>query len=137
MGLASRRSPGEYSMIDCLLGNAFGVLSCPFWSTVLQCGARQSIHTLNYWTVSGASFLTGGVFECALAHRRSVVVLCMLYRIKFNPTHPLYGALHEPYMQMRVTRSAVIAHRHTYERPRCGTSQYHRTFIPHVSISVK
>ena len=26
------------------------VLSCPFWSTVLQCGARLPIHTLNYWT---------------------------------------------------------------------------------------
>ena len=24
---------------------------CPFWSTVLQCGARLPIHTLNYWTV--------------------------------------------------------------------------------------
>ena len=27
------------------------VLSCPFWSTVLQCGARLKKHTLNYWTV--------------------------------------------------------------------------------------
>ena len=27
------------------------VLSCPFWSTVLWCGARLPIHTLNYWTV--------------------------------------------------------------------------------------
>ena len=29
--------------------------------------------------VSGASFATGGVFECDLAHRNSVAVLCMLY----------------------------------------------------------
>ena len=35
-----------------LLGRCFpGVLSCPFWSTVLQCGAWLLIHTLNYWTV--------------------------------------------------------------------------------------
>ena len=34
-----------------LLGDAFGVLSCQFWSTVLQSGARLQIHTLNYWTV--------------------------------------------------------------------------------------
>ena len=27
-----------------------GVFSCPFWSTVLQCGAPLPIHTLNYWT---------------------------------------------------------------------------------------
>ena len=34
-----------------LLRDASGVLYCPFWSTVLQCGARLPIHTLNYWTV--------------------------------------------------------------------------------------
>ena len=28
-----------------------GVLSCLFWSTVLQCGARLPMNTLNYWTV--------------------------------------------------------------------------------------
>ena len=33
-----------------LLGDAFGVLSCQFWSIVLQSGARLPIHTLNYWT---------------------------------------------------------------------------------------
>ena len=27
------------------------VLSCPFWSTVLTCGVRLQIHTLNYWIV--------------------------------------------------------------------------------------
>ena len=37
-------------MADCVLGDAFGVLSCPFWSTVLQCGARLPIHTFNQWT---------------------------------------------------------------------------------------
>ena len=34
-----------------LLGGCFRVLSCPFWSTDLQCGARLPIHTLNFWTV--------------------------------------------------------------------------------------
>ena len=34
--------------------------------------------------VSGASFLTGSVFECDLAHRRSVAVLCMLYSSLWN-----------------------------------------------------
>ena len=33
-----------------LLGDAFGALSCQFWSIVLQSGARLPIHTLNYWT---------------------------------------------------------------------------------------
>ena len=35
-------------MIDCFLGDASDVLSCPFWSTVLQCGAQLQIHTLNW-----------------------------------------------------------------------------------------
>ena len=39
------------SMIDLFFGNAFRVLSCPFWYTVLQCSARLPIHTLNYWTM--------------------------------------------------------------------------------------
>ena len=38
-------------MIDCYLGDASGVLSCPFWSTVLECFTRLQIRTLNYWTV--------------------------------------------------------------------------------------
>ena len=43
--------------------------------------------------------------------------------------HPLCGALPVPYVPVRVTRGAVIAHRFTYAPPRCRTSQYRRTFI--------
>ena len=78
--------------------DAFGDLSCQFWSTVLQCGARLlcsvvlgTHHKLLDRAVSGALFLTGGVFECDIAHRRSVAVLCMLYKIRCNPMHPLNG----------------------------------------------
>ena len=35
--------------------------------------------------VSGARFLTGGVFECDISHRRFVAVLYMLYKIRCNP----------------------------------------------------
>ena len=80
-------------------------------------------------------FLTGGVFDCDLAHRRSVAVLCMLYKIRCNPMYPLCGALPVPYVPVRVTRGAVIAHRFTYAPPRCRTSQYRRTFIP-LSVSL-
>ena len=38
------------------------------------------------------------MFECDIAHRRSVVVLTMLYEIRCNPMHLLYGALSEPYV---------------------------------------
>ena len=57
--------------------------------------------------VSGASFLTEGVFECDHAHRRSVAVMCMLYEIRGNPMHSPYGALPVPYVPVRATRGAV------------------------------
>ena len=54
----------------------------------------------------------------------------MLYKIMCNPVHPLNGALPEPYVPVRVTRGALVAHRHTYAPRRCRTLQYSRTFIP-------
>ena len=88
-------------MIDRFLGDDFEVLFCPFWRSVLQCGARLLLHTLQLLdrAVSGARFLTGGVFECDIAHRRSVAILYMLYQIRCNPVHPLNGALPGPYVQ--------------------------------------
>ena len=71
--------------------------------------------------VSGARFLTGGVFECDIAHRRFVAVLCMLYKIRCNPVHPLNDALPGPYVPVRVTPVALVAHRYTYAPPRCRT----------------
>ena len=123
-------------MIDRFLGDAFDVLSCQFWSTVLLSGAWQPIHLkLLDRAVSGALFLTGGVFECDIAHRRSVAVLCMLDKIRCNPVHPLNGALPGPYVPVRVTHGALVAHRYTYAPPRCRSSQYRRTFIP-LSVSL-
>ena len=52
-------------MINCSSGDAFVVMSCQFWNTVLQCGVRLPIHTLNY-VVSGACFIAGGVLNCDL-----------------------------------------------------------------------
>ena len=54
----------------------------------------------------------------------------MLYKIRCNTMHPLYGALPVPYVPVPVTPSAMIAHRYTDAPPRCRTSQYRRTFIP-------
>ena len=94
------------------------------------CSVADTHLKLQDRVVSSASFLTVGVFECDLAHRRSVAVLCMLYKIRCNSMHPLCGALPMPYVPVRVERGAVIAHRYTYAPPRCRTSQYRRTFIP-------
>ena len=73
--------------------------------------------------------------ECDIAHRRSVAVLCMLYKIICNPVHPLNGAVPGPYVPVRVTRAALVAHWYTYARPRCRTLQYSRTFIA-LSVSL-
>ena len=46
--------------------------------------------------VSGAWFVTGGVFEHNIADHKSVAVICMLYKIRCNPMHPFHGALLVP-----------------------------------------
>ena len=51
--------------------------------------------------VSGARFLTGGVIEGDIDHRRSVAVLCMLYKIRCNLMHPLNDALPGPYVPVQ------------------------------------
>ena len=65
-----RRS--ECSMIDRFMGDAFGVLSCQFWSIVLQSGARQPIHTLNY--------------RCALVAHRYTYALPRCRTLQYSKT---------------------------------------------------
>ena len=60
--------------------------------------------------------VSGGVFECDIAYRRSVAVLCKLYKIRCNPMHPLYGVLPVPYLTVQVTRGALVAHRYILMR---------------------
>ena len=73
------------------------------------------------------------MFECDFAHLRSVAVLFMLYKIRFNPMHPVNDALPGPHVPVPVIRGALVAHRYTYAPPRCRISQYRRTFV---SLSV-
>ena len=63
--------------------------------------------------VSGARFLTGGMFECDIADRRSDAVFCMLCNIRCNPMHPLNHAILGPYVPVRVTRGVLVTHRYT------------------------
>ena len=92
--------------------------------TVLQCGDLLPIYAFKLLdcAVSGARFLTGDVFECDIAHRRSVEVQCTLYKIRFYPMHHLNGALPGPYTPEWITPGALVAHRYTYAPPRCRTS---------------
>ena len=80
-----------------LLGRCFRGFILPvleYCSAVWNSAADTHLKLLDR-AVSGAWFLTGvwPVFECDIAHRQSVAVLCMLYKIRCNPVHPLNGAL--------------------------------------------
>ena len=68
------------------------------------------------------------MFECNIAHRRSVAALCVLYKNRCNLMHPLYGCLPGPYLPVRFTWGSL--HRYTSAPPGWGTSQYGRTFTP-------
>ena len=115
-----------------LLGRCFRGFVLPVleYCSAVWCSAADTHHKLLDRAVSGARFLIGGVFECDISHRRSVAVLCMLHKIRCNPVHPLNGALPGPYVPVRVTSGALVAHRYTYAPPRCRTLQYSRTFSP-------
>ena len=97
----------------------------------MWCSAADTHLKLLHRADSGARFLTGGVLECDIAHRRYVAVLCMMYKIRCNPVHPLNGALPGPYVPVRVTRGLWS----TYAPPRCRILQYHSNFIP-LSVSL-
>ena len=74
-----------------LLGRCFRgfVLRLLEYFSAVWCSAADTHLKLLDRAVSGGRFLTGVVFECDIVERRSVVVLCMLYKIRCNPVHPL------------------------------------------------
>ena len=99
----------------CLMGFVLPSFQC---SSAVWCSAANTHLKILDHAVSGSQFLTGGVFECDIAHHRSVAVLCMLYKIRCNPMHPLNDVLPGPHVPVRVTCGALVAHRYTYEQPR-------------------
>ena len=94
-------------------------------------------HLIPRWLLEASSLCFRSSFSTAWlrASQRLGAVLCMLYKIRCNMMHPLYGALPVPYGPVRVTRGAVISHRYAYAPPRCRTSQYCRIFIA-LSVSL-
>ena len=73
-----------------LLGRCFWGFVLPVleYCSAFWCSAADTHLRLLDRVVSGANFLTGCLFGCDLAHRRSVAVLCMLYKIRCYPMHP-------------------------------------------------
>ena len=116
------------------------VLKC---CSAVWCSAADTHLKLLDRAVSGARSLTGGGFECDIVahivwvwHHPSVAVLCMLYKTRCNPMHPVNDALPGPYVPVRVTCGVLVTHRYTYGPPRCRTSEYRRTFVP-LSVSLR
>ena len=66
-----------------LLGRCFRGFVLPVleYCSAVWCSAADTHIKLLDRAVSGAQFLTGGVFECDISRRRSVAVLCMHYKI--------------------------------------------------------
>ena len=83
-----------------LLGRYFRGFVLPVFEycSAVSYSAADSQFKLQDCAVSGARLLTGGVFECNIAHRRSVAVLCILFKIRCNPMHRLNDALPGPYV---------------------------------------
>ena len=77
------------------------------YCSAVWCSAADTHLKLIDRVVGGPRFLIVGVYECDIAHRRSVAVLYMLYKNRCNPMHPLYGALPVPYVPVRATRRAL------------------------------
>ena len=93
-----------------LIGRCFSGFVLPVleYCSAVWCSAADTHLKLLDRVVSGACFLAGGVLNCNLSHRRYVAVLCMLYKIRRNPVHPLCGALPVPYVPVRVTPGTSV-----------------------------
>ena len=74
----------------CFLGFVLPVLE--YWSAV-WCSAADTHLKLLDRVLSDARFPTGCVFQCDIARRPSVAVLCMLYKMRCNQMHPLNDVL--------------------------------------------
>ena len=66
------------------------------YCSAVRCSCADTYLKLPDRVFRGYSFITGGVFECDLTHRRSAAVLCILHKIRCNPMHPHHGALPVP-----------------------------------------
>ena len=106
----------DSSLIErCFWGFVLLVLE---YCSALWCLAADTHLTILDRVLSGARFLSMGVFGCDIAHRQSVAVLCMLYKIRCNPMCLLNDALPGPYVPVRVTHGALVAHLCTDAPPR-------------------
>ena len=97
----------------------------------MWCSAADTHRKLLDWVVSGARFRTTGVFECDIVHRRSVAVLCMLYKIRCIPdASSLWSSTCAVYASAGFTRCSG----HTSVYYSCASSLQNLT-VPHYLYS--
>ena len=66
-----------------------------------------------------------------LENRRDNACLSLLYKIYYNPDHPLHSRLPGPFICARQTRFALAQNNLAFSRINTNTSQYARCFLPH------
>ena len=118
-------------MIGRFLGDAFGVLSFQFWSTVLQSGARLPIHTLNYWTEQ--SVVLGYSLGVSLSMILLIVDPCFIRSGVTRCT--LLMVLYLDHMCQCGYTLCLVAHRYTYCSDSLQNLAVEKTFIP-MSVSL-
>ena len=124
-GLVLRKSSQVFHDRSLPLRNLWTLfLSVLEYFSPVWCSAAYLHLTIIHRLVRSAEFSADGVLECNLAHWRPVAVLCMLFKIKSNPMHPLSYSLPLPYEPARVALGASVAHRPSFTPTRCRTSQY-------------
>ena len=119
-----------------MVGDDFVDYSWQFCSSLgVWCSAAETHLKLLGSVFSGARFLIiiEGLFECDIAHRRSVAVLRMLYKIRCDPMQ-LFLVLNLGRMCQCGVHAVLWSHICILISD-VRTSQYHRTFIPH-SVSL-
>ena len=97
----------------------------PVWSSAAASHIRLVDKVLNT-----GQFLCDGNPLCDLGHRRNVGKVCMLYKIRSNPSHPLHSCVPGQYVPARNTGLASSLHSFTLQAVKCHTSQFQRCFLP-------
>ena len=120
-----------------LLGRCFRCFILPIsdYCSAVWCSA-DDIH-FNYWTVQ--SVVNGSSLGVCLSVTLLIVDLlqfcvCCIISGVTRCTRLINDALPGPYVPVRVTRGALVEHRHTYAISCCSTWQC-RTFVP-LSVSL-
>ena len=81
--------------------------------------------------VRGGRFLFPNSISYDLDHRRMVSCLSLFHKLYFNRDLSHSQLIPDPLYLPRATRFAEQQHQYAVDVPRCRTSQFQRSFIPH------